>query len=143
MTRNIVSAGGLTTTSKTGDVVLHLTTIQGSVAMQLPLTAGQPPLALDTDEYGKPRTGQASARYGWLGGHQRSSETPSGLTLVGARLYNPSTDRFLSSDPVYGGSANAYEYTNADPVNQQDLDGRSSKPWREKIIEANACLTLG
>ncbi|MGA5499394.1 hypothetical protein ACPCSP_34355 [Streptomyces cinereoruber] len=50
MTRNVVSTGGLTTTSKTGDVVLHLTTVQGSVAMQLPLTAGQPPLVLDTDE---------------------------------------------------------------------------------------------
>ncbi|MFD8886804.1 DNRLRE domain-containing protein [Streptomyces erythrochromogenes] len=143
VTRNVASAGGLTTTSKTGDVVLHLTTIQGSVAMQLPLTASQPPLVLDTDEYGKPRAGQASARYGWLGGHQRSSETPSGLTLMGARLYNPSTGRFLSADPVYGGSANAYEYANADPVNQQDLDGRISKSWRKKIIEANACRSLG
>ncbi|KJK53508.1 hypothetical protein UK14_06675 [Streptomyces sp. NRRL F-4428] len=111
--------------------------------MQLPLTTGQPPVVLDTDEYGKPRTGQASARYGRLGGHQRSSGTPSGLTRIGARLYNPSTGRFLSADPVYGGSANAYEYANADPVNQQDLDGRISKSWRKKIIEANACRTLG
>ncbi|MFE9468944.1 RHS repeat-associated core domain-containing protein [Streptomyces virginiae] len=143
MTRNVVSAGGLTTTSKTGDVVLHLTTIQGSVAVQLPLNAGQPPVVLDTDEYDKPRAGQAAARYGWLGGHQRSGETPSGLTLMGARLYNPSTGRFLSSDPVYGGSANAYEYANADPVNQRDLDGRVSTSWRKKIIEANACMSLG
>lgn len=62
---------------------------------------------------------------------------------MGARLYNPSTGRFLSSDPVYGGSANAYEYANADPVNQQDLDGRMSNSWRKKIIEGQACTTLG
>ncbi|MEV7856412.1 hypothetical protein, partial [Streptomyces sp. NPDC088183] len=33
--------------------------------------------------------------------------------------------RFLTTDPVYGGNANAYEYVHADPVNKYDLDGRA------------------
>ncbi|SFY49458.1 hypothetical protein STEPF1_02696 [Streptomyces sp. F-1] len=46
---------------------------------------------------------------------------------MGVRLYNPGTGRFLSTDPVPGGSANAYEYCNGDPINHFDLDGHS---WR-------------
>jgi hypothetical protein len=42
---------------------------------------------------------------------------------MGRRLYLPSTGRFLSVDPVPGGSANAYDYCNADPVNCTDLNG--------------------
>lgn len=126
LTRNIDSAsGGLAaTTSNTGDTVLQLTTIHGGVALQLPLDTSQAPTALDSDEYGNRRPGQTATRYNWLGGKQRSAETLTGLTLMGVRLYNPATGRFLSMDPVYGGSANAYEYTYADPANKYDLDGR-------------------
>ncbi|EGX55396.1 hypothetical protein SZN_33126 [Streptomyces zinciresistens K42] len=46
---------------------------------------------------------------------------------MGVRLYNPATGRFLSIDPVYGGSSNAYEYCSGDPVNCTDLDGRFSR----------------
>ncbi|MFE4052157.1 DNRLRE domain-containing protein [Streptomyces sp. YIM B13518] len=126
LTRNVDSAGGelAATTGKTGDTVLQLTTIHGDVALQLPLDTSQAPVALDNDEYGNPRPGQEATRYNWLGAKQRSAETLTGLTLMGARLYNPATGRFLSLDPVYGGSANAYEYTYADPVNKFDLTGR-------------------
>ncbi|MGW7610842.1 RHS repeat-associated core domain-containing protein [Streptomyces sp. NPDC054766] len=41
------------------------------------------------------------------------------------RLYSPSTGRFLSMDPIHDGSANAYDYAGADPVNQFDLSGLS------------------
>ncbi|MFH8471173.1 RHS repeat-associated core domain-containing protein [Streptomyces sp. NPDC018000] len=51
-----------------------------------------------------------------------------------ARLYDPAAGRFLSFDPVRGGSANAYDYANADPVNQFGLDGRVSA-WRKKYEE--------
>lgn len=128
MTRNITSATGTlaATTSKTGNVVLQLTNIHGDVAMLLPLDTSKAPVALDADEFGNPRTGQQSARYGWLGGQERSSETVSGNMLMGARMYNPATGRFLTSDPVYGGSATAYDYANQDPGNQFDPSGRAA-----------------
>ncbi|MQS06554.1 DNRLRE domain-containing protein [Streptomyces alkaliphilus] len=126
LTRHVQSAtGGLAaTTGATGDTVLQVTDVLGSVALQLPLSAGQVPIVLDHDEYGNPRTGQEPTRYSWLGAKQRSAETLSGLTLMGVRLYNPHTGRFLSVDPIYGGNANAYTYP-ADPINKWDLDGRS------------------
>lgn len=45
---------------------------------------------------------------------------------MGVRLYNPTLGRYLQTDPVYGGSANAYDYVNQDPVNADDLTGEAS-----------------
>ncbi|MVO84023.1 DNRLRE domain-containing protein [Streptomyces sp. p1417] len=131
LTRMVDSASGdlAATTDKSGNTVLQLTTVHGDVALQLPLDKGKAPVALDSDEYGNPRAGQQAARYSWLGGKQRSAETLTGLTLMGVRLYNPATGRFLSVDPVYGGGNNAYEYVGGDPVNRFDLDGK----WWKKI----------
>jgi RHS repeat-associated protein len=75
-----------------------------------------------TDEYGKPATG-TSPRYGYLGDKQRSGDNPGGLLGMGVRFYNPATGRFASTDRVYGGSANAYDYGNADPINNADPTG--------------------
>ncbi|WP_282692939.1 DNRLRE domain-containing protein [Streptomyces sp. CC208A] len=126
VTRLIDSVTGdlAATTGAEGGTVLQLTTVHGDVALQLPLDPADAPLALDNDEYGNPRPGQPATRYGWLGAAKRSAETPAGLTLMGVRLYNPATGRFTTPDPVYGASANAYEYALGDPVNGYDLDGR-------------------
>jgi hypothetical protein len=58
---------------------------------------------------------------------------------MGVRVYDPTIGRFLSLDPVHGGSANAYEYAGGDPVNSYDLDGRCNK----ECHEARACMSVG
>ncbi|MFD8972897.1 DNRLRE domain-containing protein [Streptomyces sp. NPDC059593] len=125
VSRNVESAAGgfAAITGSTGGTVLQLTAIHGDVALQLPLDTADAPLVLDNDEYGNARTGQPAVRYGWLGGHQRSSETVGDLTLMGVRLYDPTTGRFLSKDTMYGGNANAYDYCFGEPINCTDLTG--------------------
>jgi len=78
----------------------------------------------ESTEFGVPRTLNASLgqHYAWLGTKQRSTDDLGGLTLMGARLYNPETGRFLSHDPVRGGNDNTYVYP-ADPINMLDTSG--------------------
>ena len=97
----------------------------------------------DSDEYGNPTTsppaaatspagGATPAGYGWWGSKERSADTPAGLTLMGARLYNPVTATFTSTDPEYGGGDTTYTHP-TDPINTSALDGRrrlSQKTWK-------------
>ncbi|MFF1786802.1 DNRLRE domain-containing protein [Kitasatospora sp. NPDC058243] len=137
LTRNVTGPAGTlaATTAKTGGTILQLANLHGDITLRLPLDTAVAPTVLDYDEYGQPRTGQPGTRYAWLGDKQRSDETPSALTLMGARLYNPATGRFLSPDPVQGASANAYDYCNADPVNCTDLNGRMPG-WLKAALKA-------
>ncbi len=129
VSRNVESISGnlAAVTGKENGTALQVTNRHGDVTLSLPLDASLAPVAYDADEYGKPKTEQAT-RYGWLGGKQRSAETPSGLLLMGVRLYNSETGRFLSIDPVPGGNDNAYIYP-ADPVNMYDINGMYRVTW--------------
>lgn len=123
LTRNVESAGRSlgATTSKTGDVVLQFVDLHSDIALALPLDTSKAPTALTTDEFGKPATGEA--RYGFFGGEQRSSDTLGSLVMMGVRLYDPASGRFLQTDPVSGGSCSTYDYVCGDPVNAEDVTG--------------------
>lgn len=83
------------------------------------------------DEFGNPTQAGVleggSAEYGWLGIRGRRTQLPSGVIQMGVRSYVPALGRFLTPDPVVGGSANAYDYADQDPVNLFDLTGECNK----------------
>ena len=127
-TRNI---GGITGDfaaihdSATSTTTLQLTNLHGDVVATAPTTSTTLASTFEATEYGTPR-GATGTRYAWLGGKQRAADTPAGLSLMGVRVYNPHTGRFLQVDSVYGGNANTYTYP-TDPLTQYDLDGRHAK----------------
>jgi RHS repeat-associated protein len=104
--------------------VLQLSNLHGDTATTDPQATALTD-RFEADEYGNPRQ-QSGRRYGWLGAKQRRTQLPSGVIQMGVRSYLPSLARFTSTDPVLGGSATAYDYGNADPINQFDLDGRQA-----------------
>lgn len=117
------------TIDQTGAVTLHLANLHGDIiATCADDAAATGPIGYsESSEFGAPRDPAAAPdTYGWLGAEQRSTDNLAGLSLMGVRLYNPATGRFLSVDPVLGGSDNPYVYVN-NPTDQFDLDGRC---WR-------------
>jgi RHS repeat-associated protein len=125
-TRSIAGIGGELAALQEGgkEVQLQLTNLHGDVSAVAALspTVTELKATLRFDEFGNP-TGGSAGRYGWLGGKQRRTELPSGVIQMGVRSYAPQIGRFLSVDPVQGGSASSYDYANGDPLNQLDLTG--------------------
>lgn len=90
------------------------------------------------DEYGN-TLAAPTPKYGYLGEHQRSADNTGGFITMGVRYFNPVTGRFLQTDPVYGGGANAYAYP-TDPINMMDIDGMMWKWVLERGINNLAFL---
>jgi RHS repeat-associated protein len=130
-TRSIVGIGGelAATQDSAAGVALQLTNLHGDAVATASLSqsATKPTATFEFDEFGNPKQA-GSIRFGWLGGKQRRTELSSGVIQMGARSYVPMLGRFLTPDPILGGSANAYDYANQDPVNQFDLTGECAKP---------------
>ena len=122
--RNIVGFGALAVLDSANGITFQLSNLHGDIVA----TASSDPNAtrllstFEFDEYGNPR-GRTAGKYGWLGGKQRRTELPSGVIQMGVRSYVPAMGRFLSPDPIEGGSANDYEYAAGDPINNFDLTG--------------------
>jgi RHS repeat-associated protein len=128
--------GTLLTTRATGNVWSHPNT-HGDITATTNQTGAKQGPTRTYDPYGNnlaggiPDNSAGNLDYAWLGQHQRPTETEPTLqpTIeMGARQYSPLLGRFLEVDPIEGGSANDYDYTSADPINDVDLAGTISGP---------------
>jgi RHS repeat-associated protein len=130
-TRNIEGIDGdlvAVQDSSTG-ISYQLTNLHGDVVATASssTSATGPATTFETDEFGVPRAaGGIAQKYGYLGSKERPAYLSSGVTQMGERAYVPEMGRFTSVDPILGGSANAYDYANQDPVNETDLDGENA-----------------
>ncbi|WP_204287290.1 RHS repeat domain-containing protein, partial [Microbispora amethystogenes] len=137
-TRNVTAFTGLEATQTSGGTLtLQLTNLHGDVVA----TCADSSSATGVDsyaeqtEYGLDRTVNTNDRYEWLGGARRASDAVADIVLMGVRLYNPATGRFLQVDPVVGGNGNDYEYCFGDPLNCRDLDGKFSYSFTFQLME--------
>jgi RHS repeat-associated protein len=81
------------------------------------------------------------ASYAYVGQHQKLTESEYAVTpmQMGARLYIPGIGRFMSVDPIEGGTPSSYVYP-ADPINEFDLTGTIGfKKWfRDRWSNTNS-----
>lgn len=131
---------GQTIATRTGYYAADVTTIIGdhhnTGNVQIPNVAGPGSrVHRYTDPYGKPRgphTGQGAdggADGNWTGEHGYLDKPidSTGLTAIGARMYDPVLGAFISVDPIMDlvdpQQWNAYVYSNSNPTTWSDPTG--------------------
>ncbi len=122
-TSGTTTATGTTVSTATGNI----SDMHGDTIATIDLTPGTQSVSSTSayDEYGAPiQTPDLTqpGKYGWIGTKSRLASL-GGIVLMGVRLYNPTSGRFLQVDPIRGGNANAYSYP-TDPILGFDLDGK-------------------
>ena len=112
-------------------VSLVLSDLRGDVLAQVNPSSDAAPSATYTyTEFGTVEAGSATpGTYGYLGADQRATSPAGGTVLMGERGYNPDTGRFDSTDPVFQGSANPYDYVDQNPLAGSDLSGTWRTEW--------------
>lgn len=122
---------------KGGSVYRLVTDHLGSVRLVVDTATGTVAQWAKYDEWGVVTvdSGAGFQPFGFAGG---IGEPSSSLVRFGARDYDPRTARWTSKEPLgfEGGSAQFYEYSAGDPVNQIDPTGRESDEcakWRAEV----------
>jgi RHS repeat-associated protein len=114
-----------TTNSGTGKVTYLAADSQASTQLSIDADTGTTTRRRYTP-FGDERSGSlpAGTDRGFLG---KTEDTSTGLSLLGARAYDPALGRFLSPDPLSAPYEpqylSAYTYSNNNPVNQSDPSG--------------------
>jgi RHS repeat-associated protein len=139
-TRYVPGIGGLgAIQSSTEGIDLQLSDLQGNIIGTVPYGGAETLAFLDgATEYGVPKGG-SPPKYSWQGSSQLSTEMASGVVNMGARTYVPAIGRFMQTDPIPGGSANAYAYVKGDPVGESDPSGEytpgAAPAWLTELME--------
>jgi len=146
-TRNILGIGGeLTAIQESGtEIALQLTNLHGDVSATASLSSAATSLKSTGtyDEFGNRTSGSGFSRFGWLGGKARRTELGSDVIQMGMRSYSPQIGRFISVDPIQGGSANSYDYVYGDPINGFDLAGEAACSIYHPSVKVRTGIDLG
>jgi RHS repeat-associated protein len=125
--------GGVTVTLQYNDNIWSYTNLQGDTTATASNTGSRSSGPFTYDPWGNLNPGQTPTANttgpNTLGAYATSGKltnTATGTILLGARTYNPTEARFLSTDPINGGCANPYTYAFGDPLGQPDLTGQES-----------------
>ena len=126
--RFVALPGGVTVTRRTTTQVWSYPNIHGDIAAIADQTGTKTGATATYDPYGQPSTAPPDniagpADWAWQGSAHKTTDAPSGIIQMGARPYQPSAGRFLTVDPIPGGSANDYDYVAGNPISAFDIDG--------------------